>query len=268
MTPGERSPRTQRRSRAEGGSARNAEAARLEARVKALEDQNAVLEAEKAALEGYAALAAHELVTPLVIAESYASIVADRLEGPEHEASQADLQGLRRSAARARLLVAALLHDARASNQPLQMRPVDLDVVVRDILASLEPEIAERQASIVVTSLPEVLGDKDLLTSLFANLLVNALKYSSRHEGSIIISADREPHEWRFVVESGGPPISAEDRERIFEPYHRGQGERRERGLGLGLAICRRIVERHGGTIGVTATEDNGNQFFVTIPAR
>jgi signal transduction histidine kinase len=237
----------------------------LEARVKALEDQNAVLEAEKAALEGYAALAAHELMTPLVIAESYASIVGDRLTGDDHEASRADLKALGRSASRARLLVESLLHDARASSLPLTLRPVDLDALVRQIVAGLEGDIAERHVDI--SKLPVVAGDEALLSSVFTNLIVNALKYSPRNAGSIAVTAIREPHDWRFVIRSGGPPIAAEDRSRIFEPYNRGRGERRERGVGLGLAISRRIVERHGGTIGVTA-DDSGNEFFFTLPAR
>jgi signal transduction histidine kinase len=235
--------------------------------VKELEDQIAVLEAEKAALEGYAALAAHELVTPLVIAESYASIVGERLVGPEHEASRADLRSLGRSAARARLLVESLLHDARTSSRPLRLRPVDLDTVVRQIVSDLESEIAERQAEVEISPLPQVMGDEALLSSVFSNLIVNALKYSPRHDGSISISAIREPHDWRLVIRSGGPPIALEDRDRIFEAYNRGRSERRERGLGLGLSISRRIVERHGGTIGVAA-DDDGNRFYFTIPAR
>jgi signal transduction histidine kinase len=266
MTPGEQSSRAQRRGRTETIS-RTEKLDRLEAHVKALEDQVAVLEAEKTALEGYAALAAHELVTPLVIAESYASIVGERLTGPEHEASRADLTAIGRSASRARLLVEALLHDARSSSSPLRLRPVDLDTVVRQIVADLEGEIADLQAKVEISPLPQVMGDEALLTSVFSNLIVNALKYSPRQEGSISITATREPHDWRFVISSGGPPIALEDRDRIFEPYNRGRCERRERGLGLGLAITRRIVERHGGTIGVTAG-DAGNQFFFTIPAR
>lgn len=266
MKPGERSSRAQRRGRSESVS-RTEKLDRLEAHVKVLEDQIAVLEAEKAALEGYAAVAAHELVTPLVIAESYASIVGERLTGPEHEASRADLRSLGRSASRARMLVETLLHDARASNQPLTLRPVDLDTVVRQIAADIESEVSDREATIQISPLPQVIGDEALLTSVFSNLIVNALKYSPRQDGSIAVSATREAHDWRFIVSSSGPPIALEDRDRIFQAYNRGRGERRERGLGLGLAISRRIVERHGGTIGVTA-DDSGNEFFFTVPAR
>jgi signal transduction histidine kinase len=237
------------------------------ARVAALEGENAALRAEKTALEAYAALAAHELVVPLVMTESYAAIVSERLEGPEHTDSRRDLAALARNAARSRLLVETMLHDARSSVGPLQRGPVDLGAVVRETLALLEPEVAARGARIELGALPTVPGDEALLGGLFANLIVNALKYSPRQDGVIGIDARREDGLWRVTISSEGPPIPVEDRERIFEPFHRARTERRARGTGLGLAICRRIVERHGGTIGVTAAEGSGNRFHFTLPA-
>jgi two-component system, chemotaxis family, sensor kinase Cph1 len=257
-----------RRSSSEARTVRRSDVGRLRARIRELEQENTVLEAEKAALEGYAALAAHELVTPLVIAESYASLVSDRLSEPEHEVSRHYLASLARSASRARILVETLLHEARAGGSPLHMRPVDLGRVVRELVDALEPEIDQRHASIEVEELPQVLGDEALLQAVFTNLIMNALKYGARQDGNIRIAAERGPHEWRFVIDSGGPPIAPEDRDVIFAPYNRARGERRERGVGLGLAICQRIVERHGGTIGVTEGEGSGNRFYFTIPAR
>lgn len=240
---------------------------RREARVAALEAENAALRAEKTALETYAAVAAHELVVPLVMTESYAAIVADRLDGPEHADSRDDLAALARNAARSRLLVETILHDARASARPLDRRPVDLDAVVRDTLAVLAPEVAARGARIALGPLPVVSGEEALLAGLFANLIVNALKYSPRQGGVIGIDAQREDGGWRLAVSSEGSPIPVEDRERIFEPFHRARTERRTRGTGLGLPICRRIVERHGGTIAVSAAGGTGNRFHFTLPA-
>ena len=132
----------------------------------------------------------------------------------------------------------------------------------------VEPEIAARGARIEAADLPEVLGEEALLGSVFVNLIFNALKYSPRQGGAIRIGAVRELRQWRLLVESEGPAIPSEDRERIFEPFHRARSERRERGAGLGLAICRRIVERHGGEIGVTPANSSGNLFFFTLPTR
>jgi signal transduction histidine kinase len=131
----------------------------------------------------------------------------------------------------------------------------------------LRPEIEARGADVRVGELPVVLGEAELLGGLITNLLMNALKYSPRDAGAIRIGSERGDRAWVVYVDSEGPPILPEDRERIFRPYHRGRGERRARGVGLGLAICRRIAEHHGGSIDVAeAGPEGGNRFFVTLP--
>jgi signal transduction histidine kinase len=234
------------------------EAERLSARVEELKRQ-------KAALEEFAAAAAHELVEPLVITEAYASMVYDRLDDIEHAESRRDLAALSRTAARTRLLIEALLYDARADEQT-SSEPVDLAAVVAGCLEVLQPEIAARDAAVRVGPLPVVPGSESLLRGLFGNLLLNGLKYSRRQQPEITIEAGPEGEVWRISVTSQGPTIPVEDRERIFEPYQRGRRERRARGTGLGLTICRRIVERHGGEIGVAAAPA-GNRFHFTLPA-
>jgi light-regulated signal transduction histidine kinase (bacteriophytochrome) len=235
------------------------EAARLNARVEELER-------EKAALEAFAAVAAHELVEPLVITEAYAAMVSDRLDDEVHAESLRDLAALSRTASRTRLLLEAILHDARVGEDMLVRRPVDLGSLVAECLSVLHPEVVERGACVRVGDLPTVEGDAALLSCLFTNLILNALKYSPRHGSAIVIEADREDDTWRIAVESEGPTIPVEDRERIFQAYQRGRGERRARGAGLGLAICRRIVERHGGDIGVVPAAGGGNRFHFTLP--
>jgi signal transduction histidine kinase len=237
------------------------EAARLSARVEQLEE-------EKAALEAFAAVAAHELVEPLIITEAYATMVADRLDKDVHADSRRDLATLSRTASRTRHLLEALLHDARSGERSITRLPVDLGEVAADCVAALDHEVEARGATIHVGDLPTVPGDASLLSGLFTNLILNALKYSPRHGAEIAVEASREQGTWQVAVESEGPTIPPEDRQRIFEPYQRGRGERRARGAGLGLAICRRIVERHGGRIGVVPGADGGNRFFFTLPAR
>jgi signal transduction histidine kinase len=235
------------------------EAERLSARVEELKRQ-------KAALEDFAAAAAHELVEPLVITEAYASMVHDRLDDAEHAESRRDLAALGRTAARTRLLIEALLYDARAERESVS-KPVDLAALVAGCLEVMAPEIAARDAAVHVGPLPIVPGDESLLRGLFANLLLNGLKYSRRQQPEISVEAAREGNLWRISVISQGATIPVEDRERIFEPYQRGRGERRARGTGLGLTICRRIVERHGGQIGVAPAPRGGNRFHFTLPA-
>jgi light-regulated signal transduction histidine kinase (bacteriophytochrome) len=233
----------------------------LAARVQALERENA-------ALEAFAGVAAHELVEPLVIAEAYATMVAERLRDGEHAESQRDLAALARTVSRTRLLLEALLHDARTTDDHLADRSVDLGEVVAGCVDLLGQEVAARGASVHVGDLPTVSGNESLLNGLFTNLLMNALKYSPRYGAEIAIDSEREDAEWRVWIDSEGPTIPVEDRERIFNAYQRGTGERRARGAGLGLAICSRIVERHGGRIGVDPAPGGGNRFYFTLPAR
>lgn len=241
--------------------------ASLEHEIEHLAGRVEQLEREKADIEAFAALAAHEMVEPLIMAEAFAAMVSERLHTDEHADSRADLAALSRGAARVRLLVEALLHDARAMTGGIPRRYVDLDAVVRDCLTLLGPEIASRSAHVELAPLPTVWCEEASLTGVFTNLLVNALKYSPRRGAHIAIAATRENGDWRISVESEGPTIPEEDRERIFEPFNRARGERRVRGAGLGLHICRRIIERHGGRLGVTPVNGSGNIFSFTLPA-
>ena len=224
------------------------------------------LEGEKEEVEAFAATAAHELLAPLVLADAYATTVSDRLDGDVYADARRDLDALRRAAARTRLLVETLLHDARSRGRALRIRAIDLNVVLRECLTLLGPEI-QRGAEVHGAELPEVRGEETLISAVFTNLLLNALRYGPREHGKILVDANREAAGWRFSVQSQGPTIPAADRERIFERYHRGRGERRARGAGLGLTICRHIVERHGGQIGVTAANGGANRFYFTLPA-
>lgn len=240
----------------------------LEREVERLSARVAQLEDEKAEVEAFAAVAAHELVEPLVMTEAYVTIVSERLTAPEHAESRRDLNALSRGVARIRLLAESLLYDARASERPLRRRRVDTGELVSDCLALLRPEIESRDAHVKVTNLPAAHGDEALLTGVFANLLINALKYSPRQGSTIVVGGSRDGDVCRFFVESEGPTIPEADRTRIFEPFHRGPGERRAAGAGLGLAISRRIVERHGGGISVAPANDtSGNRFEFTLPA-
>ena len=237
-----------------------AENRRLRVRVTELERENA---------DGVrlVAVAAHELVEPLIATEAYASIVAGRLEGDVHAESRSDLDTLRRGSAHARVLVETLLHHGDTAERPLRRRPIDVGLVVRDCLRLLAPEVDFREVRLEVGELPVVAGEETLIRSLITNLLSNALKYGPRYGGTIVISATQLGEDWRFCVRSQGSTIPVADRERIFDAYRRGRGERRVRGAGLGLAICRQIVERHGGRIWVSPAHGAGNQFFFTLPA-
>jgi signal transduction histidine kinase len=238
----------------------------LEAEIQRLQARITELQHEKAEVEAFAAVAAHELLTPVVMMDACAEAVAERLDATAHPDSCRDLETMRRGAARARLLAETLLHQARSRGREVQRHPIDLDEVLRECRVLLGAEIRARNAVMRVAELPEILGEETLISSLFGNLLHNALKYGPREGAEIVVDATREPVGWRFSVRSQGPTIPVAERESIFAPYRRGVGERRARGAGLGLAICRSIVERHGGEIGVGPAPGGGNCFSFTLP--
>jgi signal transduction histidine kinase len=234
--------------------------------VAALKRRIAQLEREKEDVDAFAAVAAHELVQPLVMIEARAAMLGERLTSDGLADARQEVDDIARAAGRLRRLVESVLHDARSSGEDLRRERVDLAVVLTEVTALLRPEIDSRSARVVIGPLPSVNGDRALLGSLFMNLLTNALKYGPA--GTVVnVSAARDEALWRIAFEDNGDPIPEADREQIFEPFRRGRGSRRVRGVGLGLATCRRIVERHGGRIALTVGAQGGTAFEFTLPA-
>ena len=239
---------------------------RLAGRVEELERELEESRAQTARLERFSAMAAHEVLKPLVMTEAFATMIAERGGHGLDLDTRRDVDTLIRISSRMRVLVEAMLMDARPDREPLQRQAVDVSKVLNDCVEMLGAEIRAREVTIDVDPMPVVPGDAALLTGVFGNLLSNALQYGPREGGEIQVSAERSEAGWTFSVESPGPPIPELDRQRIFEPWQRGWGERRARGVGLGLAIVRQVVERHGGQVGVTAPSDaSGNRFFFTL---
>jgi signal transduction histidine kinase len=202
---------------------------------------------------------------PLVAAEACATDLMQRL-GPELDAiSRSELQSLLCSAARTRAIVEALLDAARWADASPPQAPVALGELVDDAQSLLRHDIARRGTRVVVGDMPVVVASRSLIGSVMKNLLANALRYGPREGGTISVTASRDAGDWCVSMASEGLPIAQADRDRIFAPFERGRGERRATGAGLGLAICRMIVERHGGVIGVRPLA-GGNRFFFTIP--
>jgi signal transduction histidine kinase len=231
-----------------------------------LRERVLVLEDEKRELQSFAALAAHELLEPIIMADACAQMVLDRLPDEDPDSIE-DLLALTRGLARARILVESLLQETAAPAAPLAKQPVNLDLVLRDTLELLRPEVLARKAKVQTQRLPVVEGDAALLSALLKNLIINALKYGPRTNGKIAVTCERTDGWVRVSVASDGPPIPAANRQAVFQPFRRGYGERRARGTGLGLAICQRIVERHAGRIELSPGKgESGNVFTFSLP--
>jgi light-regulated signal transduction histidine kinase (bacteriophytochrome) len=172
-------------------------------------------------------------------------------------------------ARRMQQLVSDLLAYARVGSQGKPLQPVDCNEVLADVLHMLGPRLTAAQATVQADKLPWVMADEGQLHQLLLNLLGNALKFRSEAPPRILVSAERdgEHQRWTFVVQDNGIGIEPQYAERIFQMFQRLHERGRYDGSGIGLAIVRRILERHGGSIWMQSTPGQGSTFFFTLPA-
>ncbi|WP_417621072.1 sensor histidine kinase [Parasphingorhabdus sp.] len=214
-------------------------------------------------LSQFAYVASHDLQEPLRMVGSYLGLIVrrygDTLDGEAKEFITFAVDG----AERMKRLINDLLGYSRVSNRPLDIEPVDLDALVGRIARSLEDETAD----IVVGPLPHIQADSVQIERLFLNLIDNAIKYRSEELPKIRISAERIDEYWEFTVADNGIGIEPEFVHKIFDIFTRLHSREKYQGTGIGLASCRRIVERHGGTINVEPNPQGGSIFRFTLAA-
>jgi two-component system, sensor histidine kinase and response regulator len=215
-------------------------------------------------LEAFASVVAHDLRSPLLTISGYCQLIedeyGDRLDATAHEYVAQIIAG----AERMNLLIEGILEYSRAGRSVTPLQPVDMQSVLILATANLEGSIREQNARIEIGPMPTVVGDQTQLVQLFQNLLGNALKYHRDETPKIRASASRGANEWRFAVEDNGIGIAEEDFERIFQTFHR-RHAREYSGTGIGLTVCRKIVERHHGRIWLASTLGQGTTFYFTI---
>jgi signal transduction histidine kinase len=233
-----------------------------------LGEANAELSRSNADLADFAYVASHDLTEPLRMVASHLDFVRSRCAESLDDQAMRSIDFAVEGAARMRALVDALLELAQVTTQPVQPVPVPLDRIVADALADLEGAIEEAGAQVVVGELPVVHADRKTLTTVFANVVGNAVKFRSEKPPRIEIRASRTEDAWLVEVLDNGIGIPPEHRSQVFEMFRRLQPRSQHPGTGMGLAICRRVVERHGGRIMVDANDGGGSAFRFTLPIR
>jgi signal transduction histidine kinase len=225
------------------------------------------LEESNKSLEQFAYAASHDLQEPLRMVSSYLQLIEQRYQEDLDEEAEEFLQFAIDGADRMRDMIEGLLEYSRVDTKGSPLEPTDLDAVLEEAIADLHVKIEEHDAEITAESLPQVLGDDDQLRQVFQNLLNNAIDYSGDGAPRIHISAERRGREWQITIEDGGVGIDADDQARIFDLFQRLHSHDEHAGSGIGLALCKRIVERHNGRIWVESELGNGSAFTFTLLA-
>src|SRR5918995_5930775 len=225
------------------------------------------LERSNAELAQFAYVASHDLSEPLRMVSSYLQLLRRRYHGQIDEDADEFIDFAVEGANRMRALIEDLLAYSRAGRSA-DPRPVDLSHVMADVLSSLAAAVADARAQISVGPLPPVLGDRLSLAQVLQNLVANALKFRSGASACVWITAERLHNGmWRVSVADDGIGIDPRHRERVFKMFQRLHDREAFEGTGIGLAICRKIVERQGGEIRVDGREGAGTVFTFTVPA-
>ncbi|NRF67729.1 response regulator [Aquincola sp. S2] len=231
-----------------------------------LQQLTAALRRSNAELEQLAYVASHDMQEPLRMVASYLQLVAqrygDRLDADGHEFIGYAVDGAKRMQA----MINDLLTLSRVSTKARPFAPTDCAKCVSTARIQLQVAIAESGATITTDTLPIVQGDPTQLLQLFQNLIANAIKFRGELAPQVHVGAQATEEGWHFSVSDNGIGIAPEHFERIFVLFQRLHGRNQYPGTGIGLALCKRIVERHGGHIWVESAPGRGSTFRFTLP--
>ena len=241
-------------------TARKAAEERSEYMIKQLQQSNAQL-------DEYAHTIAHDLKQPLTVIEGYLEQLDDLLGKGDEATLRRYIETCRQAALGMEASIAYLLDFASATRAGAPRETVATEEIVKRIAAVMPYMHAETESVIeIVNALPAVTYDRLQLERVFSNLIENAVKYARDGKVHVRVDARRDGGEWVFSVTDDGIGVPAPQRTQIFEIFARGPQAKEKAGHGLGLAICRKIVEDHGGRIGVESGPEGGSRFFFTVP--
>jgi PAS domain S-box-containing protein len=227
----------------------------------------AALERSNLELQQFAYVASHDLSEPLRMVSSYLNLLRRRYRGRLDPDADEFIEYAVDGAARMRALIEGLLAYSRAGRSEEKPEPVELGSVTADVLRSLAAAMVEASAEIEISDLPVVLGVRGQLEQLLQNLMANALKFRADGRAKVWVSEETAATGMvQIAVADGGIGIAPAEREHVFEMFQRLHDREVYEGTGIGLAICRKIVERHGGRIWVDEREGGGTVFRFTLP--
>jgi PAS domain S-box-containing protein len=216
-------------------------------------------------LEQFAYIASHDLQEPLRTIASFTQLLARRYHDRLDAKAERYINHIVDGSLRMQTLIEDLLQYSRVRTRAKPFEEIETDQVLEIALANLQSAIESNQATISASTLPSVKGDRAQLVQLFQNLIGNAIKYRRQDPPEIAIDAKREGDRYRFCIEDNGIGIDPKHRDRIFQIFQRLHTIQEYPGTGIGLAVCQKIVQRHGGRIWVESELGRGSKFYFTL---
>jgi PAS domain S-box-containing protein len=217
-------------------------------------------------LEQFAYVASHDLQEPLRMVTSYVRLLQQRYQGQLDTKADLFIGYAVDGAARMKMLIEDLLAYSRVDRAPAPRAPTDCGRLLEQVRANLSSAITDTGATIVADPLPTLVADARQIGQLLQNLIGNAIKFHGADPPQIRISATRQDADWLFAVRDNGIGIDPQYAERVFEIFQRLHTRQEYPGTGIGLAICKKIVDHHGGRIWVESVPGEGTTFSFTIP--
>jgi light-regulated signal transduction histidine kinase (bacteriophytochrome) len=197
---------------------------------------------------------------------SYLQLLQRRYQGKIDDKADKYIYYAVDGAARMQTLINDLLEFSRVTTRAGEPQSTDSEFVLNQVLSGLELYIKENRATISHDPLPEIMADNTQLAQVFQNLVANGIKFHGEKAPQICISAEKKASEWVFSVQDNGIGIDPQYSERIFEVFKRLHQKEEYPGTGIGLAVCKKIVGRHGGRIWVKSELGKGSTFYFTLP--
>ena len=223
------------------------------------------LSASNAELERFAYIASHDLQEPLRMVSSFLQLLQKKYGGQLDERADQYIHYAVDGAERMKALIRDLLEYSRLGTGKEAFDWVDTGEVLSEVGGVFREQVATTGAQVKTGHLPRVWGDRVQLTQLLQNLVSNALKYAGNRTPVITVGAEEHPEYWQFSVADNGIGIDPQFFDKIFIIFQRLHNRNEYSGTGIGLAICKKIVERHGGRIWVDSAAGGGSTFYFTI---
>lgn len=231
-----------------------------------LQQTAAKLARSNADLEQFAYVASHDLKEPFRAISGSVQILQERYREKPDEGAEEIIRHTVDGATRMQTLIEDLLTYSRLTTREAPLAPTDCAEVLEEALANLELSVKESRAAVTRDSLPIVHADRTQLLQVFQNLVSNAIKYRSQRTPKIHVSAQDRDSDWLFSVRDNGIGIAPQYTDRIFRIFQRLHTRKEYSGTGIGLAVCKKIIERHGGRIWVESELDEGSTFLFSLP--